>query len=286
MRIFGLFLCLFLVLLFSGTLTYIYILWNSYWMKIAKYSAFDEAVAHNQRFSPNRMNFGRQLVLPQNDENRPKKAEEAEMDLPLDKLMMHVRHFKTQIISQLRSAVIEAGKSVQNDEVRNIYGVNYQGQRAAKLKAEKNAAQLACSAWKSIKVSTFLKGDPFFKSQQLDEFLPENQTDILNSKKTLGSCGVVSSAGSLLHSKLGSKIDANDFVIRFNAAPTAGFEADVGTKTSLRIINSQVVANPSYKFLDESHYSRVRLFSKSPVLIWDPSGYNATLEEWCGMLSC
>ena len=96
------------------------------------------------------------------------------------------------------------------------------------------------------------------------------------------NCGVVSSAGSLLHSKLGKKIDANDFVVRFNAAPTEGFEIDVGTKTSLRIINSQVVSDPSFKFLDESHLSPVQLFSKSPVLVWDPSGYNSTLDEWYG----
>ena len=94
----------------------------------------------------------------------------------------------------------------------------------------------------------------------------------MNDENNFKTCGVVSSAGSLLHSKLGAKIDANDFVIRFNAAPTEQFEADVGTKTSLRIINSQVVSNPSFKFLDESHLSPVQLFSKSPVLVWDPSG--------------
>jgi len=289
MKIFALFLCTFLLLLCCGTLTYVYILWTSYWQQMAKYVSYEDAVKYSnqqgQRLSfrhvqiPNQVAAAAEKSAAQAAEKSVEKADIGELELPLDKLLMHVKHYKTQILSQLRSAVISTVKSVQSNEVKNIYNVHYQGKKATKLKSHKSPEDLICSARGQVKIRTFLQHDPFFQRHQLDEFLPKTNLEMLEHAQGK-TCGVVSSAGSLLHSKLGPKIDSNDFVIRFNAAPTEGFEADVGSKTSLRIINSQVVSNPSFKFLDESHLSPVKLFSKSPVLVWDPSGYNASLDEW------
>ncbi|KAK4008271.1 beta-galactoside alpha-2,6-sialyltransferase 2 [Daphnia magna] len=89
-----------------------------------------------------------------------------------------------------------------------------------------------------------------------------------------GSCAIVSSAGALLDSDLGNFIDGHDYVVRFNNAPTMGFEVDVGNKTSLRILNSQILSKPQFNFFNSSLYRNVSL------LVWDPSKYNATLEQW------
>lgn len=47
---------------------------------------------------------------------------------------------------------------------------------------------------------------------------------------------MVSSSGQVLGSRRGHEINGHECVIRMNAAPTQGFEADVGNKTSVRVV--------------------------------------------------
>ena len=93
--------------------------------------------------------------------------------------------------------------------------------------------------------------------------------------ETFKSCAVISSAGSLSKSKLGAFIDDHDLVMRFNHAPTEGYEEDVGTKTTIRVINSQVVTKAEFDFLNNP------LFRNITIAAWDPGQYNAsTLADW------
>lgn len=289
MRFLTTFLCLFLLLLSVGTLTYIYLIWTTYWQRIAKLTKennlhgyhsvvrlkYDDTTgkfvandADTQRFIEYRRRKFHDYENGDDDNGEDEffpinNGDESE----------ELNKYEKKIIGQLRSTVIETGKSVQVGEIKNSYHVNYNGKKAPLLKSSRPPAMLICDAKRKVSIRTFQKGDYFFRKQDLDKFFSESQ---LLHAQTFNSCAVVSSAGSLKGSNLGSVIDSHDFIIRFNNAPTVNFEKDVGSKTHLRIINSQVVGKPQFKFLE----SRAKMYSSSPVLVWDPCAYNATLSDW------
>jgi hypothetical protein len=92
-------------------------------------------------------------------------------------------------------------------------------------------------------------------------------------------------------------VDSHDFILRFNNAPTEEFEEDVGTLTSMRILNSQVVTKPQFLFPDSSYFDanknnggvdaeerkrKARLdalwASTRKYLVWDPCNFTSTVE--------
>ncbi|XP_017348641.1 alpha-N-acetylgalactosaminide alpha-2,6-sialyltransferase 6 isoform X3 [Ictalurus punctatus] len=80
-----------------------------------------------------------------------------------------------------------------------------------------------------------------------------------------GQCAMVTSSSHLLGTGAGAEIDRAECVIRMNDAPTSGFEADVGNKTTLRVV---------------AHSSVIRFFRKPQeflncsdcpsVIFWGP----------------
>ncbi|XP_075572741.1 alpha-N-acetyl-neuraminyl-2,3-beta-galactosyl-1,3-N-acetyl-galactosaminide alpha-2,6-sialyltransferase [Pelecanus crispus] len=50
-------------------------------------------------------------------------------------------------------------------------------------------------------------------------------------------CAVVSSSGQMLGSRQGEAIDRQECVLRMNHAPTAGYEEDVGTRSTIRVVS-------------------------------------------------
>jgi hypothetical protein len=67
--------------------------------------------------------------------------------------------------------------------------------------------------------------------------LTQGRAPDLPSMADFSTCAVVGSSASLLDRRLGVEIESHTAVFRANDAPTQGFEAHVGRKTTARVQN-------------------------------------------------
>ncbi|XP_069492993.1 beta-galactoside alpha-2,6-sialyltransferase 2 isoform X2 [Ambystoma mexicanum] len=152
----------------------------------------------------------------------------------------------------------------------NKHGVRFRGkQNARKLSAK----QLFCNLKGKVDVKTLDGKEAPFSTLGWEKHVPRIPLNKLYPKG-FGTCAVVMSAGAILNSSLGEEIDAHDAVLRFNSAPTRGYENDVGNKTTIRIVNSQILTNSHHHFIDSPLYKDITLVA------WDPSPYSANLYMW------
>ncbi|XP_048348736.1 beta-galactoside alpha-2,6-sialyltransferase 2 [Sphaerodactylus townsendi] len=151
----------------------------------------------------------------------------------------------------------------------NKHGVRFKGKRNSKLTAE----QLFCELKARVTIRTIDGKEAPFSVLGWEKYVPQMSLSKLYPRG-FGTCAVVMSAGAILNSSLGDEIDSHDAVLRFNSAPTRGYEKDVGNKTTMRIINSQILTNPNHHFIESSLYKDVILIA------WDPAPYSANLNVW------
>lgn len=154
--------------------------------------------------------------------------------------------FKSKVLQELTKSVSRRGED-------NIYSVSYHT-------ATNRTGSSPLCALLGNKIKLLRKKDSPFNENKLGQLFPKHK---LFRKSKGKSCIIVSSAGSLTGSTLGGFIgeirlnrtvcvggrahactsllvsDSHDIVMRFNHAPTEGYESDVGSKTSIRIVNSQ-----------------------------------------------
>ncbi|KAG7238779.1 hypothetical protein INR49_030323 [Caranx melampygus] len=155
----------------------------------------------------------------------------------------------------------------------NKHHVSYKGRR----RAAQSAKELLCQMKVQARLRTVDGSEQPFSSLGWARLVPSFPLEQLHGQQdhsSFKSCAVVTSAGAILRSGLGKEIDTHDAVLRFNAAPTEGYERDVGNKTTIRIINSQILANPRHRFNTSSIYKNVTLVA------WDPAPYTVNLHKW------
>ncbi|XP_008851295.1 beta-galactoside alpha-2,6-sialyltransferase 1 isoform X2 [Nannospalax galili] len=150
----------------------------------------------------------------------------------------------------------------------NKYKVSYKGPGpGVKFSAE----ALRCHLRDHVNVSMVEATDFPFNTSEWEGYLPKE--NIRTKAGPWHRCAVVSSAGSLKSSQLGQEIDDHDAVMRFNGAPTANFQKDVGMKTTIRLMNSQLVTT-------ESLFLKNSLYNEGILIVWDPSVYHAGIPKW------
>ena len=79
----------------------------------------------------------------------------------------------------------------------------------------------------------------FFSKKQIKKILDKIREKKFNDKKII----IIGNSKKCLDKRMGLEIDKFDIVVRFNAAPTAGYEDFVGTKTDIIACNELVFNN-------------------------------------------
>ncbi|XP_066501672.1 alpha-N-acetyl-neuraminyl-2,3-beta-galactosyl-1,3-N-acetyl-galactosaminide alpha-2,6-sialyltransferase [Hoplias malabaricus] len=80
-----------------------------------------------------------------------------------------------------------------------------------------------------------------------------------------GHCAVVSSSGHMRGGGRGHEIDGHECVIRMNAAPTWGFEFDVGNRTTVRVVSHTSV--PHLLRNEDTFFTRE---GATKYVVWGP----------------
>ncbi|XP_059479727.1 beta-galactoside alpha-2,6-sialyltransferase 2 isoform X2 [Neocloeon triangulifer] len=306
MRAVALSVWLFMNLVFLGMCGYMYLLWRQYWLHSERQQTnhvaiptppaypydiqyLDLVVQHGQEDSAeetrskhtNRSSVQRAKKMPRlrsktnvlDSKCRPEIEDcEGSAHSNVKKVLSSVIAHKTQLVVEMRRVLLDEGSIFAKD--KNVYGVKYTGTKGTMKKTPPR--EIVCSLKKSANLRMLKRKDEPFQTLGMDDLFPAKPifSKQREQKQPFRSCAVIASAASLLDSQLGNFIDSHDAVVRFNHAPTDGYESDVGSKTTIRIVNSQVISKPEFNFLNNPIYDNITMVA------WDPCNYTSSLIQW------
>ncbi|XP_030765352.1 beta-galactoside alpha-2,6-sialyltransferase 1 [Sitophilus oryzae] len=288
---------IFLNLVVFGICSYMYLLWSQYWIYSGKQSesttsTYDQQIyLYNRGYLPDDTKNKSNLVKTRSkheirenivyiNNSRPRFPSSGQKNIELDAKQFSclkndsrlecenkTRLIKEKILRELGNVFFEQSHVLKYGARNNTYNVHYVGPK--ENYRDKRPQQVLCELM-NTKLETLKRGD-IDSSETIKSSMPKRG---FFENKYFNSCVVVASSGALEGSNLGTFIDSHDIVLRFNHAPIKGFEQDVGKKTSIRVLNSQVATKAQYNFLKSA------IFKNVTIVIWDPANYSATLEEW------
>ncbi|XP_070538667.1 beta-galactoside alpha-2,6-sialyltransferase 2-like [Ptychodera flava] len=152
--------------------------------------------------------------------------------------------------------------------LNNPFGVHFTGKVHEQ---PQSAHEIQCDFKKRAPYETLSKRTKPFRDMGIDHLFPGEYITELYGER-LGTCAVVASAAFFNGSKLGKEIDSHDAVLRYNDAPTGGYETDVGSKTTIRLLNTKVFTNDAFE--------NSEIYRNTTLVIWKSGPYNGNLYRF------
>ena len=93
---------------------------------------------------------------------------------------------------------------------------------------------------------------------------------------------IIGNSANLVGKGMGAFVDAFDEVVRFNRAPTSGFEEHVGSKTTLRITNNHVFKSQPFARweISDNEQNFVKILRNARIALYSPtSNYMQIYED-------